>query len=205
MTTSEEEEIMFQIQDTLVSLDLAEEFFCCDLDACKGQCCVEGDAGAPVTQAECREIRRALPLIEKDMAPRALELVREQGVSYVDEEGDLVTTILDGRDCAFTCYAPGGVCLCALEAAYRRGETKWCKPASCALYPLRLTEYPTFTAVNYHRWDVCKSARARGRREGIRLYQFLREPLIARFGAGWYAELALACETYLADPSRPPR
>lgn len=199
MTTKTTEEIMFQIQDTLVSLDLAEEFFCCDLEACKGECCIEGDAGAPVTDAECREIRRALPFIEKDMAPRALELVKEQGVSYIDEEGDLVTSILDGRDCAFTCYGPGGVCLCVLEAAYRRGETKWRKPSSCALYPVRLTEYEKFTAVNYHKWNICKAARAKGRREGIRLYQFLREPLIERFGKEWYDELALCCETYLAE------
>lgn len=198
MTT--EEQIMFQIQNTLVSLDLAEEFFCCDLDVCKGECCIEGDAGAPVTHAECREIRRALPAIEKDMLPRALEEVKKNGVAYVDEEGDLVTTILDGRNCAFTCYGPGGVCLCALEGAYRRGETSWRKPASCALYPVRLTEYESFTAVNYHRWNICRSARAKGRREGIRLYQFLEGPLTERFGADWYAELKLCCEEYLKSP-----
>ncbi len=188
---------MFQIQDTLVSLDLAEEFFCCDLEACKGECCIEGDAGAPVTHAECREIRRALPVIEKDMLPRAIEEVKQNGVAYVDEEGDLVTTILDGKNCAFTCYGPGGVCLCALEGAYRRGETKWRKPISCALYPVRLTEYDKFTAVNYHRWNICRPARVKGRREGIRLYQFLEGPLTERFGSDWYAELKLCCEEYL--------
>ena len=195
--TEESEEIMFQIQDTLVSLDLAEQFFCCDLDACKGECCIEGDAGAPVTDKECREIRKALPIIEKEMLPRAVKEVKEHGVAYVDEEGDLVTTILDGRNCAFTCYGLGGVCLCALEGAYRKGLTNWRKPASCALYPVRLTEYPAFTAVNYHKWDICKSARAKGRREQIRLYQFLEGPLTERFGAEWYAELKFACEEYL--------
>lgn len=195
--TIEEEQIMFQIQNTLVSLDLAEEFFCCDLDACKGECCIEGDAGAPVTDAECREIRRALPAIEKEMLPRAVEEVKRNGVAYVDEEGDLVTTILDGRNCAFTCYGPGGVCLCALDGAYRRGETQWRKPISCALYPVRLTEYDSFTAVNYHRWNICRPARAKGRREGIRLYQFLEGPLTDRFGADWYSELKLCCEEYL--------
>lgn len=190
---------MFQIQNTLVSLDLAERFFCCDLEACKGECCIEGDAGAPVTEAECQEIRRALPKIEKDMLPRALEEVRKNGVAYIDEEGDLVTTILDGRNCAYTCYGPGGVCLCALEGAFRRGETSWRKPASCALYPVRLTEYDSFTAVNYHKWNICRSARAKGRREGIRLYQFLEGPLTERFGAEWYAELKLCCEEYLAS------
>ncbi len=199
MKSNEEEPIMFQIQNTLVSLDLAEEFFCCDLDVCKGECCIEGDAGAPVTATECREIRKALPAIENLMAPRAVESVREQGVSYIDEEGDLVTTILDGRNCAFTCYGPGGVCLCALEDAFRRGATRWKKPSSCALYPVRLTEYPTFTAVNYHRWNICAPARIKGRKEGIRLYMFLKEPLIERFGREWYDELKLCCETYLSE------
>lgn len=193
---------MFQIQDTLVSLDLAEEFFCCDLSKCLGACCIEGDAGAPVTPAEVEKIKESLPAIEADMLPRALEEVRRNGVAYTDEEGDLVTTLLDGRNCAFTCYGPGGVCLCALEKARREGRTSWLKPASCALYPLRLTEYPSFTAVNYHRWSICRDAVANGRRLGIRLYQFLEEPLTERFGAEWYAELKANCELYLAETAK---
>ena len=193
---------MFQIQDTLVSLDLAEEFFCCDLSKCLGACCIEGDAGAPVTPAEVEKIKESLPAIEADMLPRALEEVRRNGVAYTDEEGDLVTTLLDGRNCAFTCYGPGGVCLCALEKARREGRTSWLKPASCAIYPLRLTEYPSFTAVNYHRWNICRDAVANGRRLGIRLYQFLEQPLTERFGAEWYAELKANCELYLAETAK---
>lgn len=192
-------EIMFQIQDTLVTLDLAERFFCCDLDKCLGACCIEGDAGAPVTGDEVAEIEKVLPVVEAEMLPRAVEEVRENGVAYTDEEGDLVTTILDGRNCAFTCYAPGGVCLCALEKAFREGRTSFRKPASCALYPLRIKEYPTFTAVNYHRWDICRDAEILGREKGIRLYQFLQGPLVERFGQEWYDELVLACETYLKE------
>lgn len=195
----EEESVMLQIKDTLVTLDVAERFFCCDLEKCLGACCIEGDAGAPVTEAEVEEILKALPEIEPDMLPRAIDEIRENGVAYVDEEGDLVTTILDGRNCAFTCYDPGGVCLCALEKAYREGRTSWKKPASCALYPLRIKEYPTFTAVNYHRWSICRDAESLGRRKGIRLYQFLKQPLIDRFGQEWYDELAEACEAYLKE------
>lgn len=190
---------MLQIQNTIVTLDLAEEFFCCDLEKCLGACCIEGDAGAPVTIDEVAKIEEALPVVEPEMLPRAVEEVRQNGVAYVDQEGDLVTTILDGRNCAFTCYAPGGICLCALEKAFREGKTGFKKPASCSLYPLRLTTYPTFTAVNYHRWKICRDAVANGRKKGIRLYQFLRGPLTERFGKEWYDELAQACELYLSQ------
>jgi hypothetical protein len=188
---------MLEIQNTLVTLDLIEEFFCCDLEKCKGECCIEGDAGAPVTEDEVEKIKESLSAIEADMLPRAIEEVKANGVAYVDEEGDLVTTILDGRNCAFTCYAPGGICLCALEKAWREGRTAWKKPASCSLYPLRITEYPTFTAVNYHRWNICRDAVELGRKKGIRLYQFLEGPLTERFGAEWYAELCEAATAYL--------
>jgi hypothetical protein len=188
---------MLQIQDALVSLDLAEQFFCCDLDNCLGACCIEGDAGAPITEDEQHKIEEVLPIVADDLLPRAREAVARDGVAYIDEEGDLVTTIIDGRNCAFTCYDKGGLCLCALERAYRAGRTSWKKPASCALYPLRLTKYPTFTAVNYHRWKICKAAEILGRKNNIRLYQFLKQPLIDYFGQDWYDELVLACETYL--------
>ena len=125
--------------------------------------------------------------------------MKENGVAYTDVEGDLVTTILDGRNCAFTCYAPGGICLCALEKVYREGKTSFCKPASCALYPLRIKKFPTFTAVNYHRWSICRDAEILGKKKGIRLYQFLRGPLVSYFGQEWYDELAMACELYLKE------
>lgn len=196
----DEEQIMFQIQDTLVSLDLAERFFCCDLDKCHGQCCIDGDAGAPITERERDIINRLTPTLLNDLLPRAREVIETEGTSYIDEEGDLVTQIIDGQNCVFTCYGLGGVCLCAIEKACARGVTEgFRKPSSCALYPVRLTEYPTFTAVNYHRWKICRPAEALGRKLGIRLYRFLEDPLTERFGKEWYDELVLACETYLAE------
>lgn len=192
------EEIMLQIQDTLVSLDLAEQYFCCDTDACLGECCIEGDAGAPLTASERDEIDRLLPQFEDKLLPSAIERIAEAGTSYLDPDGDLVTQIVDGRNCIYTCYAPGGVCQCAIERAYNEGKTgSFRKPSSCALYPVRLTEYPTFTAVNYHRWKICRAAEKKGREEGIRLYQFLKGPLTERFGEAWYTELCEACEAYL--------
>lgn len=190
---------MLQIQNALVSLDLAEEFFVCDLAKCLGQCCIEGDAGAPITEDEKMKLEKVLPVVWDDLLPAAREVIERQGVAYTDEEGDLVTSIVDGRDCVFTTYAPGGMCLCAVEKAFREGKCDWRKPMSCYLYPLRLTEYPDFTAVNYHRWKICKCARTLGRKEGVRLYEFMRGPLTERFGAEWYDELKQACEAYLEE------
>ncbi len=155
----QEESVMFDIQGILVSLDVAERYFCCDLDACHGDCCIEGDAGAPVTEAECEALRRVLPEIIDDLLPAARREIEEKGVAYVDEEGDLVTSIVDGRNCVFTTMAPGGMCQCAVEKAYREGRIDFRKPISCYLYPVRVDRYPTCTAVNYHRWKICKAAR----------------------------------------------
>ena len=194
-----EEEIMLEIQNTLVSLDLAEQFFCCDLDSCLGECCIEGDAGAPITEEEKKKIEEILPEIYDELLPAAKREIDSNGVAYIDEEGDLVTSIIDGRNCVFTCYEAGGMCHCAIERAYRQGRIDFCKPVSCHLYPLRLTEYPTFTAVNYHRWKICKCAELLGRKNGVRLYQFLKGPLERRFGKELYAELCEACEAYLSE------
>lgn len=192
---------MLQIQNTLVSLDLIEEYFACDLEACHGECCVEGDAGAPVTPEEVKEIDKVVDLVKEDLTPQALRVIERQGTSYVDEEGDLVTSIVCGRDCVFTTYAPGGICLCALEKAWREGRAPHTKPMSCHLYPVRLKELAGgITALNLHHWKVCEPARKRGRREGIRAYQFLKEPLIRRFGRAWYEELCEAAQAWLTRP-----
>ncbi len=190
---------MLLIKNTLVSLDLIEEYFACDLDACHGECCIEGDAGAPVTREELDAIEAVLPAVMDDLTPAARRVIEQEGTGYVDEEGDLVTSIVCGRDCVFTTYAPGGLCLCALEKASREGRAPQTKPISCHLYPVRLKELPGgMTGVNFHHWKICHAARARGLREGIRAYEFLREPLTRRFGADWYDELALAAREWLA-------
>lgn len=191
-----EEETMFEIGNVLVSLDVAEQYFCCDISQCLGQCCIDGDAGAPITEEERKELENALPAVMPDLLPASKKVIEEEGVSYIDCEGDLVTQIVDGQNCVFTCYDKGGVCLCAVEKAFRNGRCRWRKPMSCYLYPLRLTEYPTFTAVNYHRWKICRSAEVNGRKLGVRLYEFMREPLTERFGAEWYAALAEACAAW---------
>ena len=190
---------MLQIQNALVSLDVIEKFFVCNLDKCLGECCIEGDAGAPITEQEYAQLKEILPEVYADLLPAARQRIDEAGVAYVDEEGDLVTQIVEGRNCVFTCYGEGGMCMCAIEEAYREGRIDFYKPISCHLYPLRLTDYPSFTAVNYHSWKICKAAEVLGRAKGVRVYQFLKEPLIRRFGKEWYDELVLACEAYLEE------
>lgn len=188
---------MLDIQNTLVSLDFVERYFCCDLDSCLGECCIDGDAGAPITEEEDRKIRELLPLVWDDLLPSAQREIEENGTSYVDSEGDLVTQIVDGKNCVFTTYDKNGMCLCALEKACREGRTDFYKPISCHLYPARIKEYDGFTAVNYHRWKICRCTEVLGRARGIRVYEFLKEPLIRRFGKEWYDELALTCREYI--------
>ena len=180
---------MIQIDDTLVSLDVIEKFFLCDLSHCKGECCVEGDAGAPLEPGEVEGLEKVLPVVWNDLSEKAKAVIDRQGVSYVDEEGDRVTSIVDGKDCVFTCYDSDGTCKCAVEKAFREGKTSFYKPVSCHLYPVRITEYPDFKAVNYHKWDVCKAAALLGEKERVRVYQFLKEPLVRKFGEQWYAAL----------------
>ena len=180
---------MIQIDDTLVSLDLIERSFLCDLSHCKGQCCVEGDSGAPLEPGEEEELKRVLPEIWNDLLPEARTVIQSQGVAYTDSDGDRVTSIVGDKNCVFTCYDTDGVCKCAIEKAYREGRVSFYKPISCHLYPVRITQYKTFQAVNYHRWDVCKAAELLGKKEQVPVYQFLKEPLIRKFGQAWYDAL----------------
>ena len=180
---------MVQIQDTVVSFDLFRTLFVCDLSRCKGACCIEGDAGAPLEDDEIAEIESLLPVVDEWLTPQAKEVIAAQGISYIDCEGDRVTSIVNGKDCVFASYDEKGVCYCTLERAWREGKSRFIKPISCHLYPIRLSRFSTFTAVNYHSWDICKSACALGSKLQVPLYRFLKEPLERRFGKAWYAEL----------------
>ncbi len=183
---------MLQIGNTAVSLEVLRAKFKCDLGACRGSCCVEGDAGAPVTLEEVEKLEAVLPMVWDDLSAQARAVIRRQGVVYSDCQGELVTSIVGGKDCVFTTYGGGGCCYCAIEKAFRAGKTDFCKPISCRLYPVRVSDYGTYQAVNYHRWDICKAGELLGRREDMPLYRFLREPLTARFGEAWYEELDTA-------------
>lgn len=178
-----------QVGKVLLSTEIVTEYFCCDLSACHGQCCVDGESGAPLTLDEAAELERLLPMIEDSLSAEARKVIADQGVAYVDVEGDLVTSIVNGQDCVFTCYEDG-CCLCAAERAYREQLTDWCKPISCALYPIREKRLSNgYIGLNYHRWSVCDPARRKGQELRLPLYRFLKAPLTRRFGGAWYKEL----------------
>ncbi len=182
---------IIQVGDVLLSPDIFTEHFCCDYEKCKGICCIEGDAGAPVTLDEIASIEESLGEVWSDLSASAQSVIDRQGVAYSDRDGDLVTSIVAGKDCVFTCY-DGDKCLCALEKACRSGKTSFIKPISCALYPIREKRLSNgMVALNYHQWDVCKDARALGKKLNMPVWQFLKEPLIRRFGKEWYEELSL--------------
>lgn len=180
---------MIQVGDVIVSMDCISERFCCDLDDCKGECCIEGDAGAPLELEEVAAIEEALPAVWPMLSATAQAVIDRQGVAYTDDEGDLVTSIVNGKDCVFTCYDDKGYCYCALEKAYREGKSRFFKPISCHLYPIRVKKLRGGVALNYHRWEVCRMAVLKGRQLDMPVYRFLKEPLVRRFGAAWYAEL----------------
>ena len=185
---------MLQIDDTIISMDLIESQFICDLCKCKVQCCVDVDSGAPLEQEENDKINEILPLIWDELSPKAQALINEQGISYRDYDGELVTSIINGKECVFTYFDENGVCKCAIDSAYREGRISVPKPISCHLYPIRLQKYRDFTAVNYHKWSICAPAVKFGKKEGVALYKFLKEPLIRKFGEQWYEQVCEAAK-----------
>lgn len=170
---------MLMVGDVIVHTDVVTEYFCCDISKCQGRCCEEGDAGAPVTLDEVAYIEDQLDRIWPDMNARAQAVIDRQGVAYTDPEGELVTSIIGSCDCCFR--GPQG---CLLPK----------RPISCHLYPIREKKMGSLVGINYHRWDICRDAVALGKERGIRVYQFLKEPLIRRFGEAWYAELEQVVE-----------
>lgn len=180
---------MFVIKDTLVSEELIERFFICDLSACKGMCCIDGDEGAPILEEENKKIEENLQNVVSYLTPGGKKAIQKKGTAYYDADGDLVTTLIEGCNCAYSIFDDNGVCLCALEKGFREGKLPHLKPSSCHLYPVRLSRIGSMKAVNLHRWKICKPAEKKGLQQGVRAYQFLKHPLIKEFGEEWYEEL----------------
>lgn len=181
---------LVEIGNTLVSLEIFTEKFCCDLSSCHGACCVEGDAGAPVDESEIGGLEEAAETIWEQLSDDARTVIRKHGVVTVDRDGEFVTSIVNGRDCVFTCHEDG-CCYCAIERACRNGGLNVQKPLSCHLYPIRVSKVGDSLALNYHRWSICRPAVELGKRMNLPLYKFLREPLIRAFGQEWWDELEL--------------
>lgn len=187
---------MIQIEDKLISEDIFSEEFVCNLSKCKGICCVEGDAGAPLEEEETKILEEIFPKIESYLRPEGVAAIKEQGKHTIDFEGDLVTPLVDNKECAYVIFDEKGITKCAIEKAYEDGVVDWKKPISCHLYPIRITEYSSFTALNYHQWNVCSDACTLGKELGVKVYQFLKEPLMRKYGQEWYETLVEAAEEW---------
>ncbi len=186
---------ILEVGGVLISSDILTEMFCCDYEKCKGICCVEGDAGAPVTMDEIAEMEASLDEVWPLLSASAQSVIDKQGVAYADRDGDLVTSIVRGKECVFA-REENGCWLCMLEKRARErlaaegNASPFIKPISCALYPIREKHFSGgLIGLNYHRWAVCKDAVAKGKALGLPVYRFLKEPLIRRFGEDWYREL----------------
>lgn len=180
---------MILLNNTIVSEDILERNFICNLSACKGACCIEGDFGAPITQDEIEILEAELQNIKPFLTNISLEAIKNKGIWEQDIDGDLVTTCLPTGECNFSLRDENGLLKCGIEQAYRVGKASIQKPLSCHLYPIRISQVGELEALNYHKWDICKPACKLGDENQLAIYQFLKEPLIRKFGNEWYSEL----------------
>ncbi|NOR86071.1 MAG: DUF3109 family protein [Bacteroidales bacterium] len=179
---------MISIGKTIISEEVIKKQFSCDLNACYGECCVQGDSGAPLEEDEIGVLEDALDEILPYMTPAGKEVAQLKGVFDYDEDGDFVTTLVEEKECAFV-YFENNIALCAIEKAYREGKISFIKPISCHLYPIRISKYSDFEAINYHRWNICDLALLKGKKEQTALYKFVKEPLIRKYGEKWFQTL----------------
>ncbi len=186
---------MIQIGDTIVSLDIIEKHFACDVSRCKGACCIHGDSGAPLMEKEARRLEAELQRILPFLRPEGRETISKLGPHVVDADEEIVTPLVESRECAYVVFE-NGMARCGIEKAYLGGKTNFRKPVSCHLYPIRLKQYPDFIALNYDVWHICDPARERGMKEEVPLYRFVRTALERRFGRDWYRQLELTARNW---------
>lgn len=179
---------MIQIEDKIVSQEIFDQQFVCDLNACKGACCVEGDSGAPLLKNEAKELEKSYSIIKKYLSADGKEAIKKQGFSVVDSDNDLTTPLVNNRECAYV-FNDSGIIKCAIEKAYLEDEISFKKPISCHLYPIRITEYNEFDAVNYESNKICSPACKLGGLLKVSVFRFLKEPLIRKYGESFYTEL----------------
>lgn len=181
--------MLVEIDDKIVSTQVFDKKFVCDLNACKGACCIEGDAGAPLTFEEVSTLEDDLETIKPYMREDGVKAVEATGVFYMDEDNEPVTTLVNGGECAFVYFDEKGITKCAVEAAYLDGKTTFKKPISCHLYPIRVKKLNEYQALNYDKWSICEPACACGDALNVPVFRFLKEPLIRAFGDDFFKEL----------------
>ncbi|RMG76197.1 MAG: DUF3109 family protein [Bacteroidetes bacterium] len=190
---------MIEVDNTIVSRDLFEEEFVCNLSKCKGICCIEGDAGAPLSKSEVSFLKKNITKIKPFLRKEGIREIENQGVFVTDTtDNEPVTPLVKNAECAYVVFEKDGTASCGIEKAYEAGVIDFKKPISCHLYPIRITAYRNFDAVNYHRWEICSDACVLGKELKIKVYQFLKEPLIRKYGAAWYEKLQLIDQEYFS-------
>ena len=180
---------MILIDNTCISDDIEDQLFVCNLDKCKGACCVEGDSGAPLEEAELAIMDQIYPFVAPYLSEAGKAVIAKEGTYTKDWEGDYVTPVINGRECAYAIYDLKGILKCGIEEAYNDGKVDFKKPISCHLYPIRVTKYDQYHALNYDRWDICSPACSFGKELGVPVYTFLKDPLIRAYGENWYGQL----------------
>ncbi|NQX82137.1 MAG: DUF3109 family protein [Flavobacteriaceae bacterium] len=185
---------MIQIGESIISEDIIEKDFVCNLNSCKGICCVEGDAGAPLMEDELAIIDKYYPIVKPFLRKEGIEAIENNGKYILNEDNDYEATMVNGKECAYVIFKDNGMTLCAFEDAYNKGLTTWKKPVSCHLYPIRVEHYKSFSAVNYDKWDICDDACSLGKELQVPVYKFVKEALVRKFGEVWYSELETVAE-----------
>lgn len=185
---------MFQIGKTIVSEDVIKNDFVCNLAACKGECCIAGEAGAPVEEDEVKILREIYPKVKPFLRKEGIEAIEAQGTHIETDLGELETPLVNGAECAYVTFTQNGVASCGIEDAYNAGEVSFRKPISCHLYPVRVEKYTEFAAVNYHRWPICDDACTLGKELQVPIYKFTKDALVRKFGEAWYHELEEVAE-----------
>lgn len=190
---------MISIDNTLVSDEIFERKFVCDLNACKGGCCVAGESGAPLEEEELPLLEGALEEVKPYMNAKGLKAIERHGAYVLDSDGDYTTTLVGKeKECAFVVFDEKKIAKCAIEMAHKDGKISWQKPISCHLYPIRITHHKKYDALNYHKWNVCKPACSCGEKLDVPVYKFLKTPLIRQYGKTWYKKLELAYAEFTA-------
>jgi hypothetical protein len=187
---------MFQLGKTIVSEDIIEKEFVCNLTTCKGKCCVDGEAGAPLEEQELQILMDAYPKIKPFLREEGIKAIENQGL-FITNEGEYETTLINEKECAYVIFDKNNIAKCGIEEAYNQGIIDWKKPISCHLYPVRIMNYSEFFAVNYHKWPICDDACTLGVELKVPVYKFVKEALIRKFGEDWYVELEKVAESYL--------